>query len=68
MLLLCTSGAIRATPKFTVGVIGATGGIFLSYMIDFVMGFFGHHISVIYSNGRWRIAISAGKGVRESAV
>ena len=29
MLLLYTSGLIRATPKFTVGVIAATGGIFL---------------------------------------
>jgi uncharacterized YccA/Bax inhibitor family protein len=58
MLLLYTSGAIRATPKFTVGVIAATGGIFLFYMIDFVMGFFGHHVSLLYSNGPWGIAIS----------
>jgi len=29
MLVLYTSGVIRATPKFTVGVIAATGGIFL---------------------------------------
>jgi uncharacterized YccA/Bax inhibitor family protein len=58
MLLLYTSGAIRATPKFTVGVIAATGGIFLFYMVDFVMGFFGHHVSLLYSNGPWGIAIS----------
>jgi len=58
MLLLYTSGAIRATPKFTVGVIAATGGIFLFYMIDLVMGFFGHHVSLLYSNGPWGIAIS----------
>jgi uncharacterized YccA/Bax inhibitor family protein len=58
MLLLYTSGVIRATPKFTVGVIAATGGIFLLYMIDLVMGFFGHHVSVLYSNGRWGITIS----------
>ena len=48
----------RATPKFTVGVIAATGGIFLFYMIDLVMGFFGHHVSLLYSNGPWGIAIS----------
>jgi len=47
MLLLHTSGVIRATPKFTVGVIAATGGIFLLYMIDLVMGFFGHHVSLL---------------------
>ena len=58
MLLLYTSGVIRATPIFTVGVIAATGGIFLLYMIDLVMGFFGHHVSVLYSNGPWGIAIS----------
>lgn len=58
MLLLYTSGLIRATPKFTVGVITATGGILLFYMIDFVMGFFGRHVSMLYSNGPWGIAIS----------
>ena len=58
MLLLYTSGVIRATPIFTVGVIAATGGIFLLYMIDLVMGFLGHHVSVLYSNGPWGIAIS----------
>ena len=58
MLLLYTSGVIRATPKFTLGVIAATGGIFLFYMIDLVMGFFGHHVSLLYSNGPWGIAIS----------
>jgi len=58
MLLLYTSGAIRATPKFTIGVIAATGGIFLFYMIDLVMGFFGHHVSLLYSNGPWGITLS----------
>ncbi len=58
MLLLYASGMVRATPKFTLGVIAATGGIFLFYMIDLVMGFFGHHVSVLYSNGPWGIAIS----------
>ena len=58
MLLLYTSGIVRATPKFTLGVIAATGGIFLFYMIDLVMGFFGHHVSVLYSSGPWGIAIS----------
>ncbi len=58
MLLLYTPGVIRATPKFTIGVIAATGGIFLFYMIDLVMGFFGHHVSVLYSNGPWGIALS----------
>jgi len=58
MLVLYTSGIIRATPKFTIGVIAATGGIFLFYMVDLVMGFFGHHVPLLYSNGPWGIAIS----------
>jgi uncharacterized YccA/Bax inhibitor family protein len=58
MLLLYTSGVVRATPKFTLGVIAATGGICLFYLIDLVMGFFGNHVSVLYSNGPWGIAIS----------
>jgi uncharacterized YccA/Bax inhibitor family protein len=58
VLLLYTFGVIRATPKFTVGVIAATGGIFLFYTIDFVMGFLGHHITLLHSNGPWGIAIS----------
>lgn len=58
MLLLYTSGMIRATPKFTAGLIAATGGISLFYMIDAVTGFFGHHVSLLYSNGPWGIAIS----------
>jgi len=58
MLLLYASGMVRATPKFALGVVAATGGIFLFYMIDLVMGFFGHHIPLLYSNGPWGIAIS----------
>src|SRR5579875_2389466 len=34
-----------------------TCGIFLFYMIDLVMGFFGHHISLLYSNGPVGIGI-----------
>ncbi len=58
MLLLYTSGIIRATPKFTIGVIAATGGIFLFYLVDIVMSFFGRHVPLLYSNGPWGIAIS----------
>ena len=58
MLVLYTSGIIRAARKFTVGVIAATGGVFLVYMVDLVMGFFGHHVPLLYSNGPWGIAIS----------
>lgn len=58
MLLLYTSGILRATPKFAVGVIAATGGIFLVYVVDMVLRFFGHQVPMLNSNGPWGIGIS----------
>ena len=58
MLVLYTSRIIRATRNFTIGVIAATGGIFLFYMVDLVMGFFGHHVPLLYSNGPLGIGLS----------
>ena len=58
MLMLYTSGALRATPKFTIGVVAATGGIFLVYIVDMVLRFFGHQVPLLNSSGPWGIAIS----------
>jgi uncharacterized YccA/Bax inhibitor family protein len=58
MLMLYTSGILRATPRFTVGVIAATGGIFVVYLVDMVLGFFGHHVPLLNSSGPWGIGIS----------
>jgi uncharacterized YccA/Bax inhibitor family protein len=58
MLMLYTSGLVRATPKFTMGVIAATGGIFLVYLVDMVLRFFGHSVPLLNSAGPWGIAIS----------
>ena len=58
MLLLYTSGGIQATPKFTVGVIVATAGICLIYLVDLVTGLFVHHVSLLYSSGPWGIVFS----------
>ena len=58
MLIAYTSGLIRATPKFTVGVIAATGGIFLVYMVDMVLGMFGHHVPYLNSSGPIGIGVS----------
>jgi len=58
MLMLYTSGIVRATPKFTIGVIAATGGIFVVYLVDIVLGFFGHHVPLLNSGGPWGIGIS----------
>jgi uncharacterized YccA/Bax inhibitor family protein len=51
MLLAYKSGLIRATEKFKVGVIAATGGIVLVYVASFVLGFFGVQIPGIFGNG-----------------
>jgi len=58
MLVAYTSGLLRATRKFVIGVVAVTGAVFLVYMADMVMGFFGHHVAALYSAGPWGIGIS----------
>jgi uncharacterized YccA/Bax inhibitor family protein len=58
MLAAYTSGLLRATRKFVIGVVAATGGIFVVYMADLVMGAFGHHVPLLNSAGPWGIGIS----------
>lgn len=58
MLILYTSGTLRATPKFVMGVVAATGGIFVVYMVDMVLGFFGRQVPLLNSSGPWGIGIS----------
>ena len=59
MLLAYRSGLIRATEKFKLGVVAATGGILLLYLAQFVMGFFGHSMDFISGNGFMAIGFSA---------
>ena len=50
MLAAFTTGLIRAaTPNFTRGIIAATGGIALVYIASMVLGFFGVHMTFLYS-------------------
>ena len=58
MLFLYTSGALRATPKFTLGVVAATGGIVLVYVVDMVLRIFGRQVPLLSSSGPWGIAVS----------
>jgi uncharacterized YccA/Bax inhibitor family protein len=58
MLAAYRTGLIRATRKFTIGVIAATGGIFLLYMVDIVMGFFGRHVALLNAATPLGIAVS----------
>ena len=41
LLAAYRSGLIKATENFKLGVVAATGAIFVLYMVSFVMGFFG---------------------------
>jgi uncharacterized YccA/Bax inhibitor family protein len=41
MLVLYRTGVIKATEKFKLGVVAATLGVGVAYLISFVLGFFG---------------------------
>ena len=59
LLFAYRSGLIRATENFKLGVVAATGGIFLLYLANMVMGFFGHSIGFIHNSGWMGIGFSA---------
>ncbi len=58
LLMAYKSGAIRATENFKLGVVAATGGIFLIYLVTWVLGMFGANIPYIHSGGLVGIAFS----------
>ena len=58
LLMAYSSGLIRATENFKLGVTAATGGIFLVYMLNMVMGFFGMHVPFIHESGLMGIGFS----------
>jgi uncharacterized YccA/Bax inhibitor family protein len=47
LLIAYRTGLVRATENFKLGVIAATGGIFVFYMVEMVLGFFGIHFTTI---------------------
>jgi uncharacterized YccA/Bax inhibitor family protein len=58
LLMAYKSGLIRATENFKLGVVAATGGIFLVYMVTMVLGFFGVSIPYIHGSGTVGILFS----------
>jgi uncharacterized YccA/Bax inhibitor family protein len=58
LLLAYRARIIRATEKFKLGVVAATGGIVLFYVAEFVLGFFGVHFSAINGSGAIGIGFS----------
>ncbi len=58
LLLAYRSGLIKVTQKFRLGVIAATGAIFLFYMAEMLLGFFGIHFGAVNGSGPIGIGIS----------
>jgi len=58
LLLAYRSGLIRATEKFKIGIVAATGGIAVFYLIQFALGFFGVHFAAINGSGMIGIGFS----------
>jgi len=59
LLAAYRSGLIKATENFKLGVVAATGGICLLYLVNIVMGLFGHSIGFIHESGTFGILFSA---------
>lgn len=51
LLLAYKSGLIRATENFKLGIVAATGAIFLLYLVGFILSFFGIQIPYIHQSG-----------------
>jgi uncharacterized YccA/Bax inhibitor family protein len=58
MLLVYRTGIIKVTDKFRMGVVAATGGIFLLYMATWILGMFGVGIPYIHGAGPIGIGFS----------
>ncbi len=58
LLIAYRSGMIRVTDKFRMGVVAATGGIALFYLLSMIVGFFGIHFNSIFGSGLIGIGFS----------
>ena len=51
MLMAYRSGWIRATQRFTIGIVAATGGIALVYFVSMILGLFHVQVPGIFGSG-----------------
>jgi uncharacterized YccA/Bax inhibitor family protein len=58
LLLAYRSGLIPVTDNLRLGIVAATGGIFLFYLAQFILGFFGIHFTSINGSGPIGIGFS----------
>jgi uncharacterized YccA/Bax inhibitor family protein len=57
MLVLYSSGILRPTEKFMVGLLSAMVGILLLYFTDSILHLFGSYVPVVHSAGPWGILL-----------
>jgi uncharacterized YccA/Bax inhibitor family protein len=58
MLVAYKTGVIRATERFKLGVIAATGGIAVFYLVAMVLGLFHVNVGILYSSSPLGIGFS----------
>jgi uncharacterized YccA/Bax inhibitor family protein len=58
MLFVYKMGIIKVSEKFRSGVIMATGAIFLVYIVNFALSFFGINLPFLHEGGMMSIGIS----------
>jgi uncharacterized YccA/Bax inhibitor family protein len=58
LLAAYSMGFIKATENFKLGVVAATGGIFLVYLVTVVLGMFGINVPYIHESGLVGIGFS----------
>jgi uncharacterized YccA/Bax inhibitor family protein len=58
MIFVYGTGILRATAKFKIGVVAATGAICLVYLVDLVVSFFGTRLPFIHETGPVGIGFS----------
>lgn len=58
MLAAYRTGLIKVTDKFRMGIVAATGGIMLFYLITFALSFFGINMTRLFGGGLLAIGIS----------
>jgi uncharacterized YccA/Bax inhibitor family protein len=58
LLLAYRSGLIQVTQKFRIGIVAATGGIMVFYLLQMLMGFFGFQFTSINGSGPIGIGFS----------
>lgn len=60
MLMIYRSGLIKVTDKFRTGVMMATFGIFITYMVSWVLSMFHIQVPMIHEGGTFGIIFSIG--------